>query len=211
MPVNESGVEGGAPVAGGRPDRRPGEWITHSTIREVYSNWWMTLRVDDVEKPDGSHTEHEVVIGPDAAGLVVLHPERGVLMMWRHRFLPDTWGWEIPGGSVDPGEDPEAAACREFCEETGWRPVGPIRLLTTHHPSVGFVRQTFRIYLGADALHEGDPPDANEAARIEWRTPEQVAADIAAGEISDAFSQLGLVLALSAQGRGDVFATSTSQ
>ena len=88
---------------------RPGEWITHSTLRTVYSSWWVTIRVDDVEKPDGSHTEHEVIRGPDAAGVVVLHPERGILMIWRHRFMPDTWGWEIPGGAIDEGESAEQA------------------------------------------------------------------------------------------------------
>ena len=152
-------------------DRKPGEWITHSTLREVYSSWWMTLRIDDVEKPDGSHTEHEVVRGPDAAGMVVLHPERGILMIWRHRFMPDTWGWEIPGGAVDAGESPEQAAVREVYEETGWRPTGPVRHLSRHHPSVGLVHQTFDIFLADDATRVGPPPDLNEAAHVEWRTP----------------------------------------
>jgi 8-oxo-dGTP pyrophosphatase MutT (NUDIX family) len=29
-------------------------------------------------------------------------------------------GWDVPGGHVDPGEDPQAAAIRELAEETGW-------------------------------------------------------------------------------------------
>jgi 8-oxo-dGTP diphosphatase len=32
--------------------------------------------------------------------------------------------WEMPGGKVDPGEEPEAAAAREFCEETGYDVAG---------------------------------------------------------------------------------------
>ena len=127
--------------------RSAGEWITHSTIREVYSSWWMTLRIDDVERPDGSHTEHEVVRGPDAAGLVVLSPDRGILMIWRHRFMPDTWGWEIPGGAIDGSEEPSEAARRECLEETGWQVDGPLEHLSTHHPSVGLVNQTFHVYL----------------------------------------------------------------
>ena len=39
--------------------------------------------------------------------------------------MPDTWGWEIPGGALEPNEDPEVAARRECFEETGWRVIGP--------------------------------------------------------------------------------------
>lgn len=187
-------------------DRRPGQWITHSTLREVYSSWWMTLRIDDVEKPDGSHTEHEVVRGPDAAGMVVIHPERGILMIWRHRFLPDTWGWEIPGGAIDAGETPEAAARREFYEETGWKVRGPVRHLSTHHPSVGLVNQTFTIFAATDAEHHGEPPDANEALHVAWRPIPDVVADMRDGRISDGFSQLAVALALATYGHGDLLA-----
>ena len=184
-----------SPDAG--PSRRPGEWVTHATLRDVYSSWWMTLRIDDVERPDGSHTEHEIVIGPNAAGVVVRHPERGVLMIWRHRFMAGVWGWEIPGGALDPGEDAATAAERECVEETGWRPVGPLHHLTTFHPSIGFTTQVFHIFLATDAVHEGDPADRNEAVRVAWRPISDVAREVVGGEIADGFTQLGLALALS--------------
>jgi 8-oxo-dGTP pyrophosphatase MutT (NUDIX family) len=28
-------------------------------------------------------------------------------MIWRHRFITDTWGWEVPAGWADDGEEPE--------------------------------------------------------------------------------------------------------
>ena len=184
------------------PDRRRGEWITHSTLREVYSSWWMTLRIDDVERPDGTHTEHEVVRGPDAAGMVVLDPDRGVLMIWRHRFLPDTWGWEIPGGAIDPGESPEQAARRECLEETGWRAGGDVRHLTSHHPSVGLVNQTFHIFAAERADYVGTPSDLNEAVEVEWVPLGAAAEGIRSGSISDAFTQLGVTLAMARAGYG---------
>ncbi|WP_344115878.1 NUDIX domain-containing protein [Kribbella alba] len=45
-----------------------------------------------------------------------------VLMMWRHRFIINRWVWELPGGYVDPDEDPAATAAHEVEEETGRRP-----------------------------------------------------------------------------------------
>ena len=41
---------------------------------------------------------------------------------WQRR---DTGAWTIPKGLTEPGEEPLAAACREFEEETGLNPVGP--------------------------------------------------------------------------------------
>ena len=51
-------------------------------------------------------------------------------MLWRHRFITDSWGWEIPAGGVDAGETPEDAAAREVLEETGrieWLPLAEVK------------------------------------------------------------------------------------
>jgi 8-oxo-dGTP pyrophosphatase MutT (NUDIX family) len=55
---------------------------------------------------------------------------------WRHRFITDTWGWEIPTGIVDDGEIPQETAAREVEEETAWRS-GPLRPIVYSQPSNG--------------------------------------------------------------------------
>ena len=102
----------------------------------------------------------------DAAGVLVDDPDRGVLLMWRHRFLSDEWGWEIPGGMVDPGETPEQAARRECIEESGWAP-GPMRPVCRFRPIAGLSSQTFWIFSAAGAEQVGEP-DPDEAERVEW-------------------------------------------
>lgn len=88
-----------------------------------------------VELPDGVVFEQWVLRLPRAA-MVVVRRENHVLMMWRHRWIFDKWVWELPGGYLDDGEEPEVCAAREVEEETGWRP-GPLKLLMAIQPMVG--------------------------------------------------------------------------
>jgi predicted NUDIX family NTP pyrophosphohydrolase len=45
---------------------------------------------------------------------------------WRNK---DDGAWSIPKGEIDEGEDPAEAALREFMEEIGSAPEGPLRSL----------------------------------------------------------------------------------
>jgi predicted NUDIX family NTP pyrophosphohydrolase len=49
----------------------------------------------------------------------------------------DDGAWSIPKGLYDPGEDPEAAARREFAEETGLAPAGELVPLGTFRQPSG--------------------------------------------------------------------------
>jgi 8-oxo-dGDP phosphatase len=173
------------------------QWTVHGE-RSVYDSPWMNLRLVDVELPDGTRFEHHVVrFDHDAAGLVVADPERGVLLLWRHRFITDTWGWEIPAGRVEPGEDPGDAAAREALEETGWRPE-PVRPLVTFHPLNGTVDVRFHTFVADGATYVGEPAHPEEAERIEWVALDDVRALIRAGEVRDGLSLTSLLYLLSA-------------
>ncbi|MDP9847155.1 NUDIX hydrolase [Streptosporangium lutulentum] len=77
--------------------------------------------------------EHHAAHLDRAAIAVVVDEQNRVLMMWRHPFLSDRWGWELPGGLVDAGEDAITTAAREVEEETGYRPK-EIEHLITYQP-----------------------------------------------------------------------------
>jgi len=166
-------------------------WTVHGE-RIIYDSEWVRLALTDVEIPGHSRFEHHVIRMPAAAsGVVVSDPARGVLLLWRHRFATDTWGWEIPAGRIDPGETPIEAGAREAWEETGWRP-GPLRPLLSYHPINGTSDATFHLFAADGAVHEGDPHDWSESERIEWRSWEQVREDARAGLVSDGMSLTAL-------------------
>ncbi|WP_268919982.1 NUDIX hydrolase [Paractinoplanes ovalisporus] len=100
--------------------------------------------------------------------MVVVNDQQRVLLIWRHRFIAGTYAWEIPQGSMRPGETPADAAVRETEEETGWRATGTIRPLMYTQPSPGIMTSQHHIFRADNARHVGDPEDAFESDRIDW-------------------------------------------
>lgn len=140
-------------------------WAVHSE-RQIYKDQWLDVRSADVELPDGRHLDHRLVHTHEGAGAVVMVDDQ-LLLMWRHRFITDTWGWEIPIGGIDTGETPTQAAAREVEEETGWRP-GPLQPLVYAEPSPGLMTSRHHIFRADSATRIGAPKDSFESERIEW-------------------------------------------
>lgn len=177
------------PTAMPEPGRR---WTIH-TERLIDESRYLRVSIADIELPDGARFEKYVFRLPRAAITVLLDDAaQRVLMIWRHRVVPDSWSWELPGGYVDPDEDPHAAAAREVEEETGWRP-GTVRLLTAFQPLAGVADFENLVFLAGGAEYIGAPSDPNEAARVEWIGLDSIPDLIARGEISGAGTQIGLL------------------
>jgi 8-oxo-dGTP pyrophosphatase MutT (NUDIX family) len=106
------------------PDERRPEALRTKVFGErmIYGNPWVRLMLVDIGPPDGRRFEHHVVRLQTVALALVLDDQDRVLMLWRHRFITDEWGWELPDGIVSAEEDPAGTAAREVEEETGWRP-----------------------------------------------------------------------------------------
>jgi 8-oxo-dGTP pyrophosphatase MutT (NUDIX family) len=167
------------------------KWRVHGE-RAVYSSDWVNVHLIDVEQPDGRRFEHHAVRMQPVAAAVVLDDQERVLLMWRHRFITDTWGWEIPMGIVDAGETPEQTAAREVEEETGCRP-GPLTHLVSYEPSNGITDSLHHLFRADGATFQGDPIDVNEADRIEWISLANVGHFIDEGALSDGPSLVGLL------------------
>lgn len=168
------------------PDRRRGEWIRRGE-RAIYASEWVNLHVADVVMPDGTQVDHHLVrMNHPAVGTIMTGPD-GVLLLHRHRFITDTWGWEVPAGGVDAGETPEAAAVREAVEESGWEPT-TVRRLCAFHPANGLLDQTFMIFVSDDAVRRGPPVDVNEAERVEWVPVPDLRRLLLDGRITDGLS-----------------------
>ncbi len=90
---------------------------------------WLTLRQDRVRLPGGGFIpEYFVSEFPPWTNVVAVTADRKVVLVRQYRHGLGAVHFEIPGGVVDPGEEPAAAARRELLEETGfgggrWEPL----------------------------------------------------------------------------------------
>ncbi|WP_406394491.1 NUDIX domain-containing protein [Streptomyces sp. NBC_00887] len=175
-------------------------WQIHGE-RTVYDNRWVKLTLVDVEPPGVERFEHHVVRLHHVAIAAVVDDQDRVLMLWRYRFVADKWGWELPGGIVDQGEDPHAAALREVEEETGWRP-NALDHVVTYQPMIGMVDSPHEIYVGKGAQHVGDPTDVEEAGHIAWVPLSDIPRLMARDELMGSGTLVALLHLLASRGEG---------
>jgi DNA-binding transcriptional regulator YhcF (GntR family)/8-oxo-dGTP pyrophosphatase MutT (NUDIX family) len=171
--------------------RNPNEWRVLGT-RPIYDSKWISVAKADVVLPSGQRFEHHVVTMPAAAMTVVINDANdSVLMSWRHRFVPNLWNWELPGGLLEPEEDPETTALREVVEETGYRPRA-IRHLVTFEPMIGTVNNPHHVYLAEGAERVAEPTERDEGT-FEWVPITKLPELIEQGKIANSGTLVGLL------------------
>jgi ADP-ribose pyrophosphatase len=84
------------------------------------SSGWVRVNTATYKMPDGTEADWDVVDGGDIIAVVALTTENEVILVRQYRPGPGMALREIPGGLVDEGEAPIAAAIRELREETGY-------------------------------------------------------------------------------------------
>ncbi len=150
-----------------------------------------------IESPDGEHFERDVVRHPGAVVVVPLTASRTVLMVRQYRAALDADLLELPAGKRDVrGEPTEVTAARELAEEIGRQP-GRLDLLARFYNSPGFTDEFSWLYLARDLSPA--PLDRQGVEERHMAIEEvplaAVGSMIAAGEIVDAKSIIGLMLA----------------
>ena len=147
-----------------------------------------------VTLPDGSHSSRDVVRHSGGSVVVPLDGEGYVYLVSQYRVAIGSVTFELPAGKLEPGEPPEVCAERELLEETGLR-AGTMKHLTSIYTSPGYSDEILHIYLATDLIQNEAEPDEGEFINTVMFPMDEVVDLVATGEIRDAKTVVGILLA----------------
>lgn len=97
---------------------------------EVVHDGWLKIHRRTYRLPDGRTVEWDMHAGGATVAVLALTPDHRLVMVRQFRPGPDRVVLTLPGGMLDPGEDPEEAGARELREETGYA-AGSVELVVS--------------------------------------------------------------------------------
>ena len=164
------------------------------STRRVYKGRVVSLRVDRVRLPDGRVTDREIVEHGGAVGVVALDENGDVLLVKQFRAALGEQLLEIPAGTLRAGEDPRACAFRELAEETGYS-AHQMEPLYAFYSSPGFSNERIWLFLASGLSPGAQNVESDEMIEVVKQPLVRALEMVAAGQICDGKSILGLVAA----------------
>jgi 8-oxo-dGTP pyrophosphatase MutT (NUDIX family) len=173
-------------------------WRTISS-KVVYRNPWISVREDQVVRPDGNLGLYGVVESTPSAFVIALSDADELLLVTQDRYPTGRPSVEVPAGNA-AHEDPLAAAQRELQEETGyvaasWTPLGVLEAMN------GICTELQHVFLARELTHVGTDAQAEDGITdVQWVPLDEVLERVRSGAITDGQSLSSLLLALLALG-----------
>lgn len=172
--------------------------IVPREIKTIYEGRIFKVQIETLRLPAGGELKAEIVRHPGSVVIVPVTDRGEIILVRQYRPAIGRSAWELPAGSLEPGEDPQAAAVRECHEEIGLIP-GTVERLGGFFPTPGYCDEEMNFYR-ATGLREAGPEDQaaeqDEDEDIETGafTPDAIRQMIASGQVIDLKTVAGLAL-----------------
>ena len=163
--------------------------------RKVFEGRVFSVYADRVRLPNGRDVQMDVIRHAPSVVLVPMPDPEHVILIRQYRYAVHQWLWEVPAGSIDPGEDVEEAVRRECHEEIGLRP-DVVTRLGTFLPTPGICDEAMNFYKveGLRVPAEAAEADVDEMIIPHTVTLAEARAMIARGEIPDMKTAIALMM-----------------
>jgi len=166
----------------------PNAWKTNSSQKK-YENAWISIREDQVTRPDGKPGIYGVVESRIATAVVALEKDNSVWIVGQYRYPTKQYSWEVIEGGSDPEEQALDAVKRELLEEAGLKANSWLQLGAPFYLSNCFSAEVAYVYLARDLIPatttHTDPTEDLKLMKIPF---EELVERVRSGEISDALS-----------------------
>jgi ADP-ribose pyrophosphatase len=148
----------------------------------------------EYEGAGGIRLKREVVRHPGAVIVLPIMDDGRVVLIHNQRPAVDAALFELPAGTLDHGEAPEACAGRELIEETGYK-AATLRPLGRFYTSPGFSDELMWAFAATGLTHVGQHLEPDENLTVHPVEAARAFAMIDSGEMVDGKSMLTLLLA----------------
>ena len=176
------------------------QWTLNKS-RDVLETVPFTVQALDLKdnrtQKDLEHPFHRLKT-PDWANIIALTSDGQAVLVRQQRAGTLEYTCEVPGGVIDPGEDPKAAAIRELEEETGYQ-CKSIEKIAQINPNPAIMTNTLHMYLAKGCtLKENRElfPDKNEAIDVKLVPLDQLDQMIRKQEINSALAALTVYISM---------------
>ena len=159
----------------------------------IYQARVFRLCRETVSLPNGVTTTLDVIRHPGSSAIVPLLSDDQVVMIKQYRHSLRKYLWEIPAGTLNPGEDFLQCARRELKEEAGYQ-ADHFEKLTEILPAPGYSDEVIEIFLASDLRPAPQSLDQDEVLEVALLPLDKTLAMIRDGRIQDAMSIIGLFL-----------------
>jgi ADP-ribose pyrophosphatase len=168
---------------------------------EVYAGRIVRV-VRDTVREAGKTYVREVVGHPGGAAAVPVFADGTVAFVRQYRHPTRGYVLELPAGKLDPGERPAETAARELEEELGLV-AGRMEQLSEFYTTPGFCAERLWVFLATDLVETERRHEEDEIIEVVRMPFARALGMVASGEIDDAKTIIGLLLAARRLGVGE--------